>query len=185
MRQVSIGRIFSMTLLASFLLTNICYAGKTAREIDTSVDVALEKFEKEVFSGKEMLKKAKGVLVFPSVIKAGIGLGGEYGVGALRVKGKTVEYYNTVGASIGFQLGGQAFREYLLFMDQDALDKFTKSEGWKAGVDGSIALIKVGADGSVDTTKTNEPILGFVLGQKGLMYNLNLEGSKYNKIKPE
>jgi lipid-binding SYLF domain-containing protein len=177
------GRIIIFVLSGIFLFSGISYA-KSAREIDASVDTALERFQKEVFGAKDMLAKAKGVLVFPGVIKAGIGIGGEYGTGALRIQGKTVDYYNTIGGSFGFQLGGQVKSVYLLFMEDSALKSFRASDGWKAGVDGSVALIKIGADASVDTTKTNEPILAFVLGQKGLMYNLNIEGSKYNKIKP-
>ncbi len=156
----------------------------SAREIDASVDTAIARFQKEVFGSKDMFAKAKGILIFPKVIKAGIGLGGEYGTGALRIKGKTVEYYNTISGSFGFQLGGQIKSVYLLFMEDSALKNFRNSDGWKVGVDGSVALITVGANGSIDTTKTNQPILAFVLGQKGLMYNLSLEGSKYNKIKP-
>lgn len=171
-------------LLPVFMFTSgICYAA-SAREIDANVDTALERFQNEVFAGKDMLKKAKGVLVFPKVIKAGIGIGGEYGTGALRIKGKTVDYYNTISGSIGFQLGGQVKSVYLLFMEEPALKKFRVSDGWKAGVDGSVALITVGSSASVDTTKTNQPIIAYVLGQKGLMYNISLEGSKYNKIKP-
>lgn len=177
----------SLVLLLFFsmlVFSHIAYA-KSAREIDASVDTALIFFEKEVFGAKEMLAKAKGVLVFPGVFKAGIGLGGEYGTGALRVNGKTVEYYNTIGGSLGFQLGAQVKKVYLLFMDVAALKEFRESDGWQAGIDGSVALITVGANGSVDTTKTNQPILAFVLGQKGLMYNLNIEGSKFNKIQPD
>ena len=172
----AVGIIF----LSAF--AHVSYAAKSAKEIDAKVDAALERFGTEVFAGKELIKKAKAVLVFPKVIKAGIGLGGEYGTGALRINGKTVDYYNTVTASVGFQLGGQVKSAYLFFMEDAALQNFRTSDGWKAGVDGSIALISVGADGSVDTTKTDEPIIGYVLGQKGLMYNLTLEGSKYNKI---
>ena len=172
-------------VLASLLCCGGMAYANSAREIDASVDTALERFQKEVFSGKDMLSKAKGVLVFPKVIKAGIGIGGEYGTGALRIKGKTVDYYNTITGSIGFQLGGQVKSVYLLFMQDEALKNFRKDGGWKAGVDGSVALITVGADGSVDTQKTNQPIIAYVLGQKGLMYNLNIEGSKYNKINPQ
>lgn len=181
----------SMTILAGgvMLLGVLVFPGttyaKSAREIDASVDTALERFQKEVFAGKEMISKARGVLVFPGVIKAGIGIGGEYGTGALRIKGKTADYYNTISGSIGFQLGGQVKSVYLLFMEDQALKDFRAGDGWQAGVDGSVALITVGADGSVDTTKTNQPIIAYVLGQKGLMYNLNIEGTKYNKIKPE
>lgn len=155
---------------------------KTAAEIDAGVDSALARFEKEVWGAKDLLKNAKGILVLPSVIKAGIGLGGEYGEGALRVNGKTEGYYNTIGGSFGFQLGAQVKSVYLLFMQESALRDFQYSEGWEAGVDGSVALVAIGADGKVDTTKTNQPIVAFVLGQKGLMYNLTLEGSKYNKL---
>jgi lipid-binding SYLF domain-containing protein len=183
MEKFNFVRIAGFVLLSTVLFAGSSYA-KSAREIDASVDTALERFQKDVFAGKDMLAKAKGVLVFPGVIKAGIGIGGEYGTGALRIKGKTVDYYNTITGSIGFQLGGQVKSVYLLFMEDHALKNFQASSGWKAGVDGSVALITIGADGSVDTTKTNQPIIAYVLGQKGLMYNLNIEGSKFNKIKP-
>ena len=148
------------------------------------MDQALDRFQKEVFGAKDMLKKAKGVLVFPKVYKGGMGIGAEYGVGALRINGKTDSYYNTMAGSFGFQLGGQVKTIYMLFMEDSALKNFRSSDGWKAGVDGSVALISIGANGSVDTMKTDQPIIGFVLGQKGLMYNLTLEGSKFSKIIP-
>ena len=182
MRRSTIGWMIGFVFLSAFLFMDVSYA-KSAVEIDASVDSALELFQSKVFDGKDMLNKAKGVLVFPKVIKGGIGLGAEYGVGALRVKGKTVDYYNTMGASFGFQLGGQVKSLYLLFMDDRMLKDFRASDGWKAGVDGSVALITVGADGSVDTLKTDQPIVAYVLGQKGLMYNLTLEGTKFNKIR--
>jgi len=154
----------------------------TAKEIDVSVDVALERFDKDIKGGKEFLQSAKGVLVFPKVLKAGIGIGGEYGEGALRIGGKTVDYYSTASASIGLQLGGQQKTIILVFMQDQALKQFRESSGWKAGVDGSVALIKVGADGAIDTTTVKDPIVGFVFSQKGLMYNLTLEGSKFSKL---
>lgn len=156
---------------------------KSAKEIDVSVDVTLEQFKEDIKGGAEFLKSAKGVLVFPSVIKAGIGIGGEYGEGALRIGGKTVDYYSTAAASIGFQLGAQSKRVLLVFMQDDALKKFRGSAGWEAGVDGSVALIELGAGGSIDSTNIKDPIIGFVFGNKGLMYNLTLEGSKFTKIK--
>lgn len=154
----------------------------SAREIDVSVDVALERFEKEVSGAKSFLESSKGVLVLPKVLKAGVGFGGEYGEGALRIDGKTVDYYNTVAGSFGFQFGGQVKTIILVFLDEEALKRFRQSEGWKAGVDGSVALVTLGAGGAIDTTKLKDPIVGFVLGQKGLMYNLTLEGSKFTKL---
>ena len=184
MKQNLFTRTAGFVLLSLVFFTGVSYA-KSAREIDASVDTTLTRFQREVVGGKELVSKAKGILVFPQVIKGGIGIGGEYGTGALRVKGKTVDYYNTIAGSIGFQLGGQAKTIIMLFMEDEALKAFHASEGWKAGVDGSVALVTPGADGSVDTTKTNQPIIAFVLNQKGLMYNLTLEGSKFNKIVAE
>jgi lipid-binding SYLF domain-containing protein len=174
-------RILAITITFLFIAQNLFAA--SAREIDVSVDVALERFYKEVPGSTAFTKKAKGVLVFPSVIKVGIGLGGEYGEGAMRVGGKTIEYYNTMAASIGFQLGAQAKSIVMIFMEKTALKEFRNSEGWKAGVDGSVALINLGMGDSLDTTNVKDPIVAFVFGQKGLMYNLTLEGSKFNKIK--
>ena len=154
----------------------------TAREIDVSVDVALERFETEVKGAKAFLQTSKGVLVLPNVLKAGVGFGGEYGEGALRIDGKTVDYYNTVAGSFGFQFGAQAKTIILVFLEEEALKRFRASEGWKAGVDGSVALVTLGAGGDIDTTKIRDPIVGFVFGQKGLMYNLTLEGSKFTKL---
>ena len=154
----------------------------SAEEINIRVDATLERFKKEVQGGAEFLKKADGVLVFPSVIKAGIGIGGEYGEGALRIGGKTVEYYSTAAASIGFQLGAQSKSVVLVFLTKKALADFRNSEGWKAGVDGSVALIKWGAGEDVNTVDIKDPIVGFVFSNKGLMYNLTIEGSKFTKI---
>jgi lipid-binding SYLF domain-containing protein len=156
--------------------------GETAREIDTSVDVALERFIREVKGAEEFLESAKGVLVFPRVFKAGFVFGGEYGEGALRIKGKTVDYYSTVAGSWGLQIGAQKKTVILVFMQSEALEKFRASSGWQAGVDGSVAVVDVGAGRAIDTTNIKDPVVGFVFGQKGLMANLTFEGSKYTRL---
>ncbi len=155
----------------------------SSAEIDAGVDHTLARFTKEVAGAEVFLKSAKGALVFPKVYKAGIGLGAEYGEGALRVDGKTVGYYSTAAASIGYQLGGQVKSIIILFMQDDALKKFRESEGWKAGVDGSIALLDIGAGRELSTQTIKDPIVAFIFDQKGLMYNLTLEGSKFTKLK--
>ena len=155
-------------------------ASKT--EIDIEVSAALEKFKEEVPGAEKFLEKAEGVLVFPDVVKAGFGIGGEYGEGALLIKGKTVDYYNTAAASIGFQFGAQFKTVMLIFLKKDALDSFRNSSGWEAGVDGSVALVKLGAGKDINTINFEDPIVGFVFSNKGLMYNLTLEGSKMTKI---
>ena len=173
--------VFGAVLFHSAQPTNAA----TAREIDVSVDVALERFNEHVKGSKEFMKTAKAVLVFPRVLKAGIGIGGEYGEGALRIDGKTVDYYNTAAASFGLQFGAQSKTIVLVFVQQEALDNFRSSPGWEVGADGSVALVTVGAGGSIDTTNIKDPILAFVFGQKGLMYNLTLEGSKFTKLDKE
>ena len=155
---------------------------KSAQEIDVSVDVALDKFKQDVKGGDDFLKSAKGVLVFPNVIKAGFVIGGAFGEGAMRIDGKTVDYYNTAAASWGWLAGAQSVRVILVFMQEDALNKFRASHGWEAGVDGNVTLVNIGASGTIDTTNIKDPIVGFVFGNKGLMADLSLTGTKYTKI---
>lgn len=181
--KVKTGNLICLSImLVLMVLIPATTMAADAREIDVSANVALEQFQKEVKGAEQFLAKANGYLVFPKVIKAGIGIGGEYGEGALRVGGKTTAYYSTAAASIGFQLGVQKKSIVIVFLTKEALSKFRKSEGWEVGVDGSVALIKVGAGVSIDTTNIKDPIVAFVFGQKGLMYNLTLEGSKYTKL---
>lgn len=157
-------------------------AAASAYEIDADVDAALSRFYRTVGGAKDLVRDAAAVLVFPSVVKAGMGFGGEYGEGALRREGYTEAYYNTVSASVGFQLGVQARTVIILFMTEEALSSFRRKNGWKVGVDGSVALVTVGVGGSVDTNQIKRPVIGFILDQKGLMYNLTLEGSKITRI---
>ncbi len=174
--------LFIFVLIVGLILPEFCLA-KSAKVIDIEADESLESFYKQVGEAKILGEKAEGILVFPSVIKAGFGIGGEYGEGALRINDKTVDYYSTAAASIGFQLGAQSKTVILMFMSKDALKNFRDAQGWEVGVDASVALVTVGAGGSLDTTNLKKPILGFVVGQKGLMYNLTLEGSKLSKLK--
>jgi lipid-binding SYLF domain-containing protein len=151
-------------------------------EIDAKVQEAIGNFYNHTSAGKQLAQKAAGMLVFPEVVKAGVGVGGEYGEGALLVKGKTVAYYSTASASIGFQLGAQIKSQVILFMNQRVLENFRKSQGWKAGVDGSVALVTLGAGGEISTDTIKKPIIGFIFSNKGLMYNLTFEGSKMTRL---
>jgi lipid-binding SYLF domain-containing protein len=154
---------------------------KTAREIDVSVDVSLERFYK-IEGGKEFSQSAEGLLVLPNVVKAGFVVGGEYGEGALRVGGVTVDYYNIAAGSFGLQIGAQKKDIIIVFMTKESLQKFRESRGWEAGVDGNIALINIGAGERIDTTTVRDPIVAFVLDVKGLMADISLKGSKFTKL---
>lgn len=155
-------------------------ASKT--ELDARVGAALQKLQEQEPAAVELLSKASGVLVFPRVLKAGFGLGGSTGEGSLLIDDQPVQYYRTMSLSIGFQIGGQTSSEVVLFMTDLALERFQNSDGWEAGVDGSIAIIKFGVGGDIDTHNLQSPIIGFIFGNQGLMYELSFEGSKFSKI---
>jgi len=155
-----------------------------AAEIDADVDATLNSFEAQVQGARELAIKAAGILVFPSVVKAGIGFGGEYGEGLLIIRGRPGGYYNLVSASFGFQLGAQERSVIIMFMTNEALADFDTGAGWKVGVDGSVAIVTLGAGGSIDTDKITDPVIGFILDPTGLMLNLTLEGSKISRISP-
>ena len=174
--------LYIFVLVIGLILPEFCLA-KSAKVIDIEADEALKSFYKQVGEAKVLGDKAEGILVFPSVIKVGFVGGAEYGEGALRIKGKTVDYYSTAAGSFGFQVGAQSKTVILMFMSKQALKNFRDAQGWEVGVDASVAMIEVGAGGSLDTTNLKKPILGFVVGQKGLMVNLTLEGSKMSKLK--
>ncbi len=169
-----IGLLFTLVSSPSF--------ADSKEEIDAFVEEALANFYEVTPAGKKLSQRAKGILVFPSVIKAGLVFGGEYGEGKLIVNGKTEGYYNVAAASFGLQAGVQEKSQILLFMTDDALERFTLSDGWDAGVDGSVAIASLGAGGEIDVKTAREPIIAFIFGNKGLMFNLNLEGTKITKI---
>jgi lipid-binding SYLF domain-containing protein len=173
---------FALFALLAMSITSPKAQAASAYEIDASVHATLDQFYHEVRSSRELAKRAYGILVFPSVVKAGFAFGGEYGEGELLVHGRPPEYYNTASASFGFQLGAQARSVIILFMTPDALESFHRKDGWKIGVDGSVAVITVGVGGAVDTNTLKSPVIGFIFDQKGLMYNLTLEGSKISRI---
>jgi lipid-binding SYLF domain-containing protein len=154
---------------------------ESAMVTEAKVDEAIASFKVEVNGADVFLNQAAGYLVFPRVIKIGIGIGGETGEGALRVGGKTEGYYRTSSGSIGFQLGAQAKSIVIAFMTPESLDKFRNSDGWKIGIDGSVALIDLGAGKTIDTNNIKDPVVGFIFGSTGLMYNLTLEGTKVHK----
>jgi lipid-binding SYLF domain-containing protein len=182
------ARLLVLLFVAAALLSGFCFYGPriasaaTAREIDVSVDVSLERFYKDVKGAKAFADAAKGMLVMPNVKKAGFIVGGQYGEGALRVFGRSVAYYSLAAGSFGLQAGAQAMDIIIIFMTEDALRKFETSPGWEAGVDGNIALIDIGAGGSIDTTTVKEPIVAFVFDVKGLMADLSLKGAKFTRL---
>ncbi len=153
-----------------------------AATINAKIDAALVELEQTTPGANTLLTTAKGVLVMPDITKAGFILGGEYGEGGLRVDGETVAYYSIAGGSFGFQAGVQNVSQALFFMTDESLRKFQDANGWQAGIDAEVTLVKAGANLSADTTKTNQPVIAVVFGQNGLMAGASLEGAKYTRI---
>ncbi|MEQ1800973.1 MAG: YSC84-related protein [Gammaproteobacteria bacterium] len=158
-------------------------AAATAPEIDAKVNAAIDRLHKEVKGSDAVTSKSAGYLVFPGVIKAGFVIAGEGGEGALRIGGKTAGYYNIGTASVGFQGGAQKRDIIIVFMDEASLKKFQASDGWKAGADASVAVLDVGAGANIDVSKIKEPVVGFVVGQSGLMAGVSIDGSKITQAK--
>lgn len=172
-------RAFALLVMTLFATSALA---ASAEKLNREADKALAVFNEEVKGANVFLSQAAGYLVFPRVVKVGIGVGGETGEGVLRVGGSTVAYYRTTSGSIGFQLGAQAKSIVIAFMTREALQKFQNSSGWKVGVDGSVALIDLGGGKTIDSDNIKDPVVGFIFGSKGLMYNLTLEGSKFSKL---
>ncbi|MCF2133843.1 MULTISPECIES: YSC84-related protein [Burkholderiaceae] len=153
------------------------------QSINTSVNETLARLYTTANGSRELVAKSRGVLVFPSVVSAAFIVGGQYGEGALRVGEETAGYYSTATGSFGLQAGAQSKALVFLFMTQDSLDKFRNSEGWAVGADATVAVLKVGVNGKIDTTTATAPVQAFVLTNAGLMAGVSLEGTKVTKLK--
>ena len=151
--------------------------------IDAQVDATLSKLYNTVPDSREMIAKSKGVLVFPSVVGGSLGVGAEYGRGALRVNGRTQAYYSTTAGSVGFQAGAHSRAVIYVFTTEDALEKFRNSKGWTAGADASVAAATLGANGRIDTQTMRQPVVGFVLTNLGLEAGVSLQGAKISEVR--
>ena len=183
------------TLAACFVLAVAMVAGTppaaaqagrsaAAAEIDRDVDAALKQLYAETPAARTLAEKAKAVLVFPSIVKAGLVVGGQYGKGALHKGGKSVAYYETVGASYGLQAGVQKFGYALFFMNDAALAYLDRSGGWEIGVGPSVVVVDSGMAKALTTTTLKDDIYALFFDQTGLMAGLGLQGSKISRIKP-
>ncbi len=181
MKSISFPKMTIALVAALMAVAGVAHAA-SKEKIEQRTNEALAQFRADIGGADAVLAKAKGVLVFPLIRKAGFGIGAERGEGALRIGGKTAAYYSTTAGSLGLQIGVQSRRQIIVFLDEGALNKFRSSDGWEIGVDASVAVISVGAGGAIDTTQLNQPVVAFVFDNKGLMYNLSLEGSKISRI---
>jgi lipid-binding SYLF domain-containing protein len=157
----------------------------SAAELSRSANNALQQLYAKIPAAKAIGKAAYAVLVFPSVTKAGLGIGGQYGEGALIKGGKAVAYYNTAGASYGLQAGAQTYGYAMFFMNEAAVKQLDKTDGFEVGVGPSVVLLDEGKAKTVTSTTMKDDIYAFIFSQKGLMAGLGVQGNKITRIRPK
>jgi len=181
MKIQSMYKVCVLTLVG-FLLSACSVFETSGNSIDLSADEAIKVFKEDIEGSEVFLNQAAGYLVFPRALRAGLGVGAETGEGVLRIGGKTVDFFRISSGSLGLQAGAQARSIVICFMTDNALSDFRNSNGWRVGVDGSVALIDVGAGKTIDSHNVRDPVVGFIFNSSGLMANLTLEGTRFTKI---
>jgi len=188
MRKINFGRSIAalvITIVSVFGISRAMALAASASEIDRNVTQALITLYRTTPGSKALADNARGVLVFPNIVKGGFIVGGQYGDGALRRKHRTVGYYRSISASVGFQAGAQSFGYVLFFMDDRSLKYLDKSGGWELGTGPSLVVLDKGFGKNLSTTTMHSGVYAFIFNQKGLMGGIGIEGSKITKIKPD
>ena len=178
-----LAAVVGIALAAPGLAADI--ARNSAAQLNSDSQKALKSLYAKVPAAKAIGAKAKAVLVFPKVTKAGFGIGGQYGEGALIQGGKPVAYYNTAGMSTGLQAGAQTYGYAMFFMNDAALKSLGRAEGFEVGVGPSVVVLDEGKAKTTTTTTMNDDVYAFIFQQQGLMAGLGLQGNKITKIKPK
>ncbi|QFZ86853.1 MULTISPECIES: YSC84-related protein [Variovorax] len=193
--HVAPSRLLAAAAIASTLAVTGCTVTRptgaandvpasSASAIDAQVDASLSRLYDTVAGSRAMVAGAQGVLVFPSVVGGSLGVGAEYGRGALRTGGRTQAYYSTTAGSIGFQAGAQSKAVFYVFNSKEALDKFRQNRGWTVGADATVALARYGANGVIDTSTFRQPVVAFVMTNVGLEAGASVQGAKVTEIRP-
>ena len=173
--------------LAGTGLTAACGNGVGSRgdvTIDARADSTLDYLYRQYPATQGLAAKSSGMLVMPLVTEAGLGFGGGYGRGVLRVGGTSVDYYSATKGSFGLQIGAKQYAHVLFFMTDEALMKFRRSSGWAAGADVEYVFSDIGENLRAETTTATAPVLAIIFGQAGLHLGATLEGVKYTRIIP-
>jgi lipid-binding SYLF domain-containing protein len=176
---------FGAVAAVAFALTAHSAIAATAAELSSQSQAALQSLYAKTPSAKTLGGSAKAILVFPKVTKAGLGVGGQFGEGALVKGGKTVAYYNTAGASVGLQAGAQTYSYALFLMTDKAVQAIDAADGFEIGVGPSVVVMDEGKAKSLTTTTAKDDIYAFIFGQQGLMAGLGVQGNKITKITPK
>jgi lipid-binding SYLF domain-containing protein len=191
MRSILLRSVLPRTMAALaaaatlFLVPAAPAVAASAAEISSGATKALQDLYAKVPAAKALGAKAQAILVFPSITKAGLGIGGQYGDGALIKGGKVVGYYNTSGISSGLQAGAQQYGYAMFFMNAAALKALDSTAGFEVGVGPTIVVMDEGKAKTTTTTTMKDDIYAFIFSQQGLMAGLGLQGNKITKINPK
>jgi lipid-binding SYLF domain-containing protein len=186
--KINFASLFLALVIASisvFAVNPAVALAASASEIDRNVTQALTTLYQTTPGSKALADKARGVLVFPNVMKAGFIIAGQYGDGALRERNRTVGYYRSLSASVGYQAGAQSFGYVLFFMDGSSLRYLNQSNGWEIGTGPSLVVLDKGFGKNLSTTTMRSGVYAFIFNQKGLMGGVGIQGSKITKINPD
>jgi len=156
----------------------------SASAIDRDARSVLNKLYKHMPGAKALADKAVAVLVFPSIVKGGFIIGGQFGDGALRKNGKSVAYYRSLAGSYGYQAGIQSFGYVLFFMDDASLQYLNNSDGWELGVGPSLVVLDEGFGKNLSSTTLQKGVYAFIFDQTGLMAGMGIQGTKITRINP-
>ena len=180
--RISTRAVCGGMLAAGLLLSGCSTTAESRADIRTDSHSALNDLYQKIPAAKGVADNAKAILVFPSVTQAGLGVGGQYGRGAMYQDGNVTGYYNVTGGSIGLQIGAQTFSEAYFFTSQKALDTFKKAHGFEVGVGLDVAVADKGTSGHISSETLQKPVVAFVWGQQGLMAGAKVEGQKITKL---
>lgn len=180
-----------LLLMVSILTISGCQStggqlASSSSEITRNANVALQSLYANNSEAWQLSRRAKGILVFPGVVKAGFLVGAQYGTGGVLFKhGRQSGFYNIVAGSYGLQVGVESFNYVMYFMDNESLNYLEKSQGWEVGVGPTIVVVDKGFGKSLTTTTAKDAVYSFIFGQKGLMAGIGMQGSKISKIDPD
>lgn len=181
----------TFTIVASLLVSGCTVTNPTDNPLDApavrttlnaEADAALAKLYAQEPGSAALVKRARGVLIFPAIVSAGFVVGGSYGKGVLRVGGHTEAYYSATAAAVGLLAGAASKAVYVLFMTDSALNQFRASAGWTVGADASVSVLQAGADVDGNSVTAQKAVIGYVLTNEGLMANLSIDGTKFTRL---
>jgi len=183
----SVRRNFSSLLVVtttffSMGLVSMASFAATAEDLHKDADQSLQLLCKGNPLALDLSKRAKGILVFPKIVKAGLIFGGSYGEGVLMKGGAVAGYYNSVSASWGWQAGGESYGYVVFLMSDKAVAYLDTSKGWEIGVGPSVVVVNEGAAKNLSSSTLKDDAYAFIYDQQGLMASLSIEGTKISRI---